>query len=87
MLIRKQAKEKHVDIYPSYHKVLEAKNRCYPPINCKYNNNRIVGGNSAASPSGSYGFQNSRSTKTGDFEPASGINYQFGAVGKMGLRW
>jgi hypothetical protein len=34
MLIRKQAKEKHVDIYPSYHKVLEAKNRCYPPINC-----------------------------------------------------
>lgn len=30
-LIRREAKKKNADIYPSYHKVLEAKGRCYPP--------------------------------------------------------
>lgn len=31
MLLRTEAKKRNADIYPSYHRVLEAKNRCYPP--------------------------------------------------------
>lgn len=31
LLFRREAKLKNADIYPSYHKVLEAKSRCYPP--------------------------------------------------------
>lgn len=31
LLIRQEAKNRNANIYPSYHKVLEAKSRCYPP--------------------------------------------------------
>ncbi|EFN80814.1 hypothetical protein EAI_17373, partial [Harpegnathos saltator] len=29
-LMRLQAKERGVDLYPNYHRILEAKKRCYP---------------------------------------------------------
>lgn len=31
LMLRKDAQKRNADIYPSYHKVLEAKGRCYPP--------------------------------------------------------